>query len=703
MNALDFYHKNHIGAVVPVGENKKALTLKGWEKYNSHNTYTDTIEKGVNYTVVLDKDIAVVDLDLKFIANCEVKDRIKDYLLNDPLYQNTFIVETPTGGMHFYFRVREEFKRPGSQLSGISLFYPLTIVDLPHNVIIPGSSIDGKPYKILHKSKPTVVDSLTDLKLYTIDKKDPSEQAIKKLINEGILKKARGGYLAEPVIGGRRNNTAHTFGVKCAVSGLKITDAWLLFEAYILTSFSDWVSFSDEAKKCIDSAYDWYEREQENKKEKRPLNQTIIEYFDRIGYQFRYNTIRDIKEYRQGTNETFKPLKENTAAFLAVSIGIEEQKMISIDAVRNIIDFIIYENEYDPCKVFIDSIEATENNALDTFCKNIDTDIDKDFLYWHLRLWFCESMYVLAQKTVDNNKANHVCLAFYGPQNVGKTSLARMIVPEQLKSYYILGDLVSHRDYQSLIAENAFIILDDIDTMYKSERKGLKSIMTQTMVSWRKAYRREQTVKPAIANFLATTNTEQFLTDETGNRRYFPVYVKGIKWDKIRESLIHKIWQQAKYDLVNDKVHELRKATEKFKGYRQEHIKQFEAPTGPEEQFMLYFSGVSDGDFNHELLVTSSQLEEAFCFFYDRMDKKKFSTINIGKTLSKMDVDMVRTNRYRLRKIYVDDKNAHNLVKYLKKCHAFNVNGGTPPTPEKETGYGSFDDSIESSPFENVN
>ena len=103
---IEFYHENHIGAVLTVPEvGSKSLKVKDWQKYHSRNTKQTHYAPGKNHSLVLDYDIAVLDLDLKFVFNPIIREDIKQKFLTAPLYKDTFTVETGSGGLHFYFRI----------------------------------------------------------------------------------------------------------------------------------------------------------------------------------------------------------------------------------------------------------------------------------------------------------------------------------------------------------------------------------------------------------------------------------------------------------------------------------------------------------------------------------------------------------------------------------------------------------------------
>lgn len=82
--------------------------------------------------------------------------------------------------------------------------------------------------------------------------------------------------------------------------------------------------------------------------------------------------------------------------------------------------------------------------------------------------------------------------------------------------------------------------------------EAVKSFMTRQVDHYRKPYDKRATDCPRMCVFIGTTNKEQFLTDKTGNRRFYPVKVGQCGYDlfdrknEIQEE-IKQCWAEAKY------------------------------------------------------------------------------------------------------------------------------------------------------------
>lgn len=135
-----------------------------------------------------------------------------------------------------------------------------------------------------------------------------------------------------------------------------------------------------------------------------------------------------------------------------------------------------------------------------------------------LKRWMVSMIAAALNETV----VNQVILTLIGRQGSYKTSFMQHILPPVLSEYYTTKSNSSRMTKDDLftMTENLVINLEEIDTMPPSELNQLKAMVTQRYVDERRAYGRNKVHLPHVASFVATGNNLQFLTDDTGNRRW---------------------------------------------------------------------------------------------------------------------------------------------------------------------------------------
>ncbi|MFA4047512.1 hypothetical protein HPS54_06005 [Prevotella sp. PCHR] len=136
----------------------------------------------------------------------------------------------------------------------------------------------------------------------------------------------------------------------------------------------------------------------------------------------------------------------------------------------------------------------------------------------------------LVAAAMFDNVVNHEILVLLGRQGTFKSSFMNNILPPCLRKYYSVKTN-SHRmdkDDAFALTENFLINFEEIDSMSRTEVNQLKALTTVPYIKDRPAYGRRKVRLPHRASFCATGNNLQFLTDDTGNRRWLVFEVEHI-------------------------------------------------------------------------------------------------------------------------------------------------------------------------------
>lgn len=139
-------------------------------------------------------------------------------------------------------------------------------------------------------------------------------------------------------------------------------------------------------------------------------------------------------------------------------------------------------------------------------------------------------------------KADHI-LIVEGSQGAGKSTAFRVLCGE---TYF--GDSIPRldsKDGADYVRGKWIIELPELASVSKAEVEQVKAFITRREEQFRPAYGRTEITYPRRCVFVGTTNRSDYLRDDTGNRRYWP-----IKVDKIDINAIARdrdlIWAAAK-------------------------------------------------------------------------------------------------------------------------------------------------------------
>ncbi len=269
---------------------------------------------------------------------------------------------------------------------------------------------------------------------------------------------------------------------------------------------------------------------------------------------------------------------------------------------------------------------------------------------------------------------NKHCFTIIGNQNDGKTSFIRFLCPLTLKDYYT-ENMSLDKDGRISLAQNVFINLDEIATISYHDRNKIKALISTENIKERLPFGTKPVKINRIANFFASTNDEEILTDSTGNVRWliFEViriihdnggskgYNQNIDIDLVYSQAIHLLNTGYKYLLS---VNEVRESEDNNK----EHIVSFTELDLVNEHYEL------DPDKDAKNFYTTTDIENDLTREYPNL---KLRRQMIGRALTHLGYKRenskgikmkVRRKGYYLKKLFVDiisDSRDSTIVKTL--------------------------------------
>ena len=157
-------------------------------------------------------------------------------------------------------------------------------------------------------------------------------------------------------------------------------------------------------------------------------------------------------------------------------------------------------------------------------------------LYMFTALW--------ARASLPNGCKADIAPVLIGRQGTGKSSLTRILALNE--------DWCSDVDFTEKDADIArelrqkiIMEIPELGGMSKREQNGVKAFMTRKKDSWVPKFVEAARIATRRCVFIVTTNDKEFLTDNTGNRRWAPVVVGDIDRDAVTRDL-RQLWAEAR-------------------------------------------------------------------------------------------------------------------------------------------------------------
>jgi len=195
-----------------------------------------------------------------------------------------------------------------------------------------------------------------------------------------------------------------------------------------------------------------------------------------------------------------------------------------------------------PVREYIDALPAWDGrDRVRELCSHVkadDTDGGRqagdasggrqaaEMLYWALHKWLVA---MVATWTSDKS-TNHEIFVLIGPQGIYKTTFFRHLLPPPLRAYFWENahNSFASKDDHLALAENCLVEIEEIDLQNPRDISELKALATSDTVKERRPYARFREARHRLASFCGSGNQVQFLSDDTGNRRWLCFKVSHI-------------------------------------------------------------------------------------------------------------------------------------------------------------------------------
>lgn len=215
-------------------------------------------------------------------------------------------------------------------------------------------------------------------------------------------------------------------------------------------------------------------------------------------------------------------------------------KIKTDDAIRNVSQM----NSFHPIRDYLDPLEWDGVERLDTLFHRYLGSENNDINRAVTRKSFTAA---IARVYEPGIKYDYM-LTLYGPQGVGKSALIARMGGEWFSDS--VTSVTGKESYEAL--QGAWIIeMGELAATKKAEVESIKHFISKQVDSFRVAYGRHKEDFPRQCVFFGTTNKIDFLRDDTGGRRFWPITVKpeqaSTHWSKLKKAEIDQLWAEAKH------------------------------------------------------------------------------------------------------------------------------------------------------------
>ena len=270
--------------------------------------------------------------------------------------------------------------------------------------------------------------------------------------------------------------------------------------------------------------------------------------------QWRYNVWTKHTQVKEDENAEWRDVTDlDDSTYITrlklSGLNVSKQDMIDMACSRD------FATEYDACKEYLYNLkpwkEFGSSDAIDDMFSthlNLRDEDHTDFILLMLKKWFV-NMVAMMLGLEDENPQMPV---FEGSEHIGKTFVARRLLPPELMSLRVEVSPAQQKDKDFLLtlSDTPLLLFDELEINGR-EANTLKHAITSNDSYIRASYGRKSQKRKRRASLIATTNDRQFLPDIEGRRRFLVVSLTGTeKWEMTAEEYA-EVYAQAVY-LVHD-------------------------------------------------------------------------------------------------------------------------------------------------------
>lgn len=355
-------------------------------------------------------------------------------------------------------------------------------------------------------------------------------------------------------------------------------------------------------------------------------------------FDFRYNIFASKTEYKlKGEKDTaYVFFDERAYHNMITDVKLDAGIDIAENDFRALVGSNKLADAFDPIKDYLYSLPKWDGTErFNDFLKQIQ--LMDESIRPHLQKIFKKWFIMMVANLVDDYVINDTCLVFSGKQGRGKTRFLESLVPKHLRfKYAYVGTFDPHdKDMREMVGTKIQLILDEMETLTRTDQGTLKSTMSLRSIELRRAYGRAPINLIRRASFCGSINYDEFLTDTTGNRRWLPFAVHDIDVDNnfdiglLYAEALHLFKNGFRTWFDREEIVELEKFNERFRR------------PSPEEELILVNYSIPepvDYDMGRVIYRTSTDImhELAAMDQYKKMNTNDSVAVRIGRVLSRL-------------------------------------------------------------------
>ena len=263
----------------------------------------------------------------------------------------------------------------------------------------------------------------------------------------------------------------------------------------------------------------------------------------------RTDTFRDETMYApQDDPNGWRPLRDADQVHLRQHLENNGFMPIGRELMRDAILAHADKHEFDSAIEWLSGLQWDGVERVETFLHDYFGVEDDDYSRAVSRyLWTA-----LAGRVMEPGVKADMVPILVGAQGLGKSSGVAALVPHS--DFFCEIDLKDKDDNLARLMRGKLVgEIAELRGLHTRDLESNKAFVARQFENWVPKYREFATKYPRRLIFIGTTNQEEFLADDTGNRRWLPVTVTRVRRDAIAKMRL-QLWAEAREKFLGSGV-----------------------------------------------------------------------------------------------------------------------------------------------------